>query len=224
MATADAATTAAATTTSGDNAAAAAASFVRLTSDEKETAIRNFVRYLQFETVSALAVESGAYTKCANWLIEQLRSVPCFHKVFQLDESPDDSPVVVGYIEGADSTLPVLLLNSHYDVVPAPREDWTVEPFQGVRKNVRSKDDDDGVAVVPVIYGRGTQDMKCVSVHRLVSFSPGCFPFNNLFHFVGMKQHFFCRILAGKTLTYSVFIDVGRPTVFLPFLILILLF
>lgn len=44
---------------------------------------------------------------------------------------------------------PVLILNSHYDVVPAATEDWTMDPFAAIRKDGK-------------VYGRGAQDMKCV--------------------------------------------------------------
>lgn len=30
---------------------------------------------------------------------------------------------------------PVIILNSHYDVVPAAEDDWTVDPFAGLRKD-----------------------------------------------------------------------------------------
>lgn len=42
-----------------------------------------------------------------------------------------------------------ILLNSHYDVVPVANEHWTVPPFDAVIEGDR-------------IYGRGSQDMKCV--------------------------------------------------------------
>ena len=76
---------------------------------------------------------------------------------------------MVGVIDGKDLTKPVLLLNAHYDVVPAALEQdgggWTIPPFQGIRK--------DGY-----IYGRGTQDMKCVcmqyiqALHKIVGQQP----------------------------------------------------
>ena len=62
--------------------------------------------------------------------------------------------MVVAVWEGADTNLPILLLNSHYDVVPAAADDWTVPPFAGIRKDGK-------------IYGRGTQDMKCVCLQYI---------------------------------------------------------
>jgi aminoacylase len=122
---------------------------VDLDAVESEAAIGRFVEFLKFPTVSALAVESGAYIECAQWLKEQLEASHCFDQVFLLPEAPDHSPVVIAKIIGIDESLPILLLNSHYDVVPANPNDWTLPPFQGLRKEGK-------------IYGRGTQDMKCV--------------------------------------------------------------
>ncbi|CAM9558218.1 unnamed protein product [Laminaria digitata] len=59
---------------------------------------------------------------------------------------------------GSQPDLPCVLLNSHYDVVPAMLEHWDTDPFGAV------KDEADGR-----IYGRGTQDMKCVCVQYLVA-------------------------------------------------------
>jgi len=78
--------------------------------------------------------------------------------VHVLPESPDHSPVVMACWEGSQPSLPILLLNSHYDVVPAERNDWTVDPFGGVCVSMEGK---------TRIYGRGTQDMKCVCVQYI---------------------------------------------------------
>lgn len=53
---------------------------------------------------------------------------------------------------GTEPDLPVILLNSHYDVVPVMREHWNYEPFEALIRQ-------DGF-----IIGRGTQDMKCVCI------------------------------------------------------------
>jgi aminoacylase len=62
--------------------------------------------------------------------------------------------VVVAHWKGTQPQLPVILLNSHYDVVPAAPEDWTLPPFEGIRKDGN-------------IYGRGAQDMKCVCIQYM---------------------------------------------------------
>jgi aminoacylase len=75
-------------------------------------------------------------------------------KVGLLKEAPKHSPVVVAHWPGNDPTLPVLLLNGHYDVVPAETDRWSVPPFAALRQDGK-------------IYGRGTQDMKCVCMQYL---------------------------------------------------------
>lgn len=54
---------------------------------------------------------------------------------------------VVARIAGTDRTRPALLLHGHLDVVPAPRDLWTVDPFAGEVQ--------DGY-----LWGRGAVDMK----------------------------------------------------------------
>lgn len=116
-----------------------------LSPDEQEAAIQSFVEFIRFPTVSSTGPETGSYRNCANWLKERL----CFlDEVFSLEDAPDHSPVVVARWKGQDETLPILLLNSHYDVVPAEPKDWTVPPFEGLRKERLG---------CPVVYGRGTQ-------------------------------------------------------------------
>jgi acetylornithine deacetylase/succinyl-diaminopimelate desuccinylase-like protein len=127
---------------------------VSLSHEEGETAISKFQRFLQFETVSSSASVTGAYVECAKFLMEELQSLGFLSDIHLLPEAPDHSPVVVACWKGLDETLPVLLLNSHYDVVPALRDDWTVNPFEGMRRDGK-------------IYGRGSQDMKCVCLQYI---------------------------------------------------------
>jgi aminoacylase len=122
-----------------------------LSSEEAAAAIDHFCEFLKFETVSTIAAASGQYSACAAWLLDYCQQTKIFDQVFYLPEAPADSPVVVAIWKGQDESLPILLLNSHYDVVPATRQDWSVPPFDAVRKDGK-------------IYGRGTQDMKCVAI------------------------------------------------------------
>ena len=124
-----------------------------LTDNEKEAVLQRFCELLKFETVSSVAPRSGAYQACAAWLVEQLQQLN-FLEVSLLKEAPEHSPVVVAVWKGVDESLPVLLLNSHYDVVPAAVEDWSVPAFEGLRKDGK-------------VYGRGTQDMKCVCMQYI---------------------------------------------------------
>jgi len=124
---------------------------LQLTPDEREDALQLFAEFLQFQTVSGTARESGEYERCAKFIVRQLEQVDVL-EVSYLEEAPADSPVVVACWKAPDHPdWPVLLLNSHYDVVPAAAEDWTVPPFEGVRRDGK-------------IYGRGSQDMKIVGL------------------------------------------------------------
>ncbi|CAH0406924.1 unnamed protein product [Chilo suppressalis] len=61
-------------------------------------------------------------------------------------------PVLVIKWPGSDPTLSSIMLNSHMDVVPAAVEDgWSFSPFSGQISDGK-------------VYGRGTQDMKSVSI------------------------------------------------------------
>jgi aminoacylase len=121
---------------------------------DAEPTIARFQQFLKFETVSATASSTGAYKECARFLKEELESLSALSDVHYLEESPDHSPVVVAKWKGKDESLPVLLLNSHYDVVPADISKWTVPAFEGLRKEGK-------------IYGRGSQDMKCVCMQYI---------------------------------------------------------
>ncbi|REF38332.1 M20/M25/M40 family metallo-hydrolase [Thermasporomyces composti] len=62
-------------------------------------------------------------------------------------ESEPLRTTVVARWEGADPSLPALLVHGHLDVVPAVKADWSVDPFAGEVK--------DGC-----LWGRGAVDMK----------------------------------------------------------------
>jgi acetylornithine deacetylase/succinyl-diaminopimelate desuccinylase-like protein len=64
---------------------------------------------------------------------------------------------LVARIEGRGEG-PSLMLMAHTDVVPAPSEDWTVPPFEGVLRDGR-------------VIGRGAVDMKNELAARVVAFA-----------------------------------------------------
>ena len=64
---------------------------------------------------------------------------------------------LVARIEGRGEG-PSLMLIAHTDVVPAPSEDWTVPPFEGVLRDGR-------------VIGRGAVDMKNELAARVVAFA-----------------------------------------------------
>ena len=59
-------------------------------------------------------------------------------------------PIFLISVAGSDMSLPSILLNSHYDVVPVMRDHWQADPFFAT-------ENPDGE-----IVARGAQDMKCV--------------------------------------------------------------
>lgn len=65
----------------------------------------------------------------------------------QLFESAPGRASVLTRMTGSDSSLPALVVHGHLDVVPAQKEDWSVDPF--------SAEERDGL-----IWGRGAVDMK----------------------------------------------------------------
>ena len=156
-----------------------------LTAAEKEKAIEEFCAFLKFETVSSTGPESGQYKACAEWLLSYVQKKLPMVKVWCLAEAPDNAPVVVAKWTGEDNdTLPILLLNSHYDVVPAAPEDWNPEtpPFSATRVV-----GDDGIAR---IFARGTQDMKCVGIqyvealHKIHQVKPDWKPARSMYVFL----------------------------------------
>mmetsp|Transcript_18160 Transcript_18160/g.35672 ORF Transcript_18160/g.35672 Transcript_18160/m.35672 type:complete len:440 (+) Transcript_18160:181-1500(+) len=116
----------------------------------------NFFRdLLQFRTVSLEGPVTGAYRECVDWLDGRVKEmIPIVST--QIIEAVEKKPILVVQLPGSDPSLDSVVLNSHYDVVPAMEEHWDVDPFGAVEKDGR-------------IYGRGTQDMKCVCAQYVLS-------------------------------------------------------
>jgi aminoacylase len=125
-----------------------------LTSIEENTAIEKFIEIIKFPTISGLGAIDGSYDACGAWLLQELENIGLLS--FNLKESKENKPIIIGTWFGSSVNLPAILLNSHYDVVPVVNESWIVPPFEG--KIIDNN-----------IYGRGTQDMKCVCVQYLVA-------------------------------------------------------
>jgi aminoacylase len=118
-------------------------------------AINMFSEILKFPTISGIGPTTGSYDLCAAWILEKCNAIGL--NTFILPESLPNKPIVVAEWEGTDSTLPCILFNSHYDVVPVTEDAWNVPTFEGV-------------LIDDKIYGRGAQDMKCVVVQYIVAF------------------------------------------------------
>ena len=119
----------------------------------EEEEVEFFKQLLRFRTVSAEGPR-GEYARCAAWIKERCEDMGLQARIV---EAVKGKPVVVATLLGTQPELPAVLLNSHYDVVPAMEEFWKTEPFAAVET-------DDGR-----IYGRGTQDMKCVCAGYLLA-------------------------------------------------------
>ena len=129
--------------------------FARFSTEEAESNIQKFVDIVRFPTVSALGPSNGAYDECVSYLMK-ICTEAGLSDVRILQESLPGKPILLASWIGKDPGLPQLLLNSHYDVVPVQEENWTVPAFEGLRKDGK-------------VYGRGTQDMKCVCVQYVIA-------------------------------------------------------
>ena len=128
-----------------------------LTKEERSEALALFQALISFRTTSHSAAIDGEYTRCADYLVEQLLKAG-LSDVHVIPESLPGKPIVVASLVGEDSSLPGLLLNCHIDVVPVVEADWTVPAFEGKVDEAKG-----------LVYGRGTQDMKCVCAQYIVA-------------------------------------------------------
>jgi acetylornithine deacetylase/succinyl-diaminopimelate desuccinylase-like protein len=80
----------------------------------------------------------------AEWVADKLDEAGLASEII---EPEPGRASVVSRVEGSDRDRPPLLIHGHLDVVPAVREEWSVDPFAGEVK--------DGY-----VWGRGAVDMK----------------------------------------------------------------
>lgn len=83
---------------------------------EKNQAVQWLQDMVRFKTISGEGPTNGDYVRCANWLLEISTSIGLEANI--LEESKEGKPIVVVKWSGSDTTLSVVILNSHYDVVP----------------------------------------------------------------------------------------------------------
>jgi carboxypeptidase PM20D1 len=120
---------------------------------DKETFINHFKEAIQLRTdwpgESKKAAGEAQLTAFQDFLV---RTYPAFHAAA---ERQVYSPYAVAYkVPGTENKEKPALILSHYDVVPAEMEKWTVPAFDAVEK--------DGF-----IYGRGTEDMKNILIAEM---------------------------------------------------------
>eukprot|EP00696_Hemimastix_kukwesjijk_P009177 gnl/Hemi2/21625_TR7208_c0_g1_i1.p1 gnl/Hemi2/21625_TR7208_c0_g1~~gnl/Hemi2/21625_TR7208_c0_g1_i1.p1 ORF type:complete len:453 (+),score=139.05 gnl/Hemi2/21625_TR7208_c0_g1_i1:126-1361(+) len=118
-----------------------------------EAAVENFKAFVRIPSVAQEGPTNGSYRACVEFLRGLLLQLPGI--AVKEVEYVKDKPILLGTLLGQNPALPSVLLNSHYDVVPAVRAKWTVDPFSAMQ-------DEKGN-----IYGRGTQDMKCVCIQYI---------------------------------------------------------
>ena len=119
--------------------------------DEAVSLLRDLIR---LETVSGTGPD-GSYAECVSFLERECLKI-CPFITTHVETVVTGKPVLRATIPGTDPSLPSLVLNSHYDVVPVMREHWTSDPFAADVVDNR-------------IIGRGTQDMKCVCAQYVAS-------------------------------------------------------
>jgi len=117
-----------------------------------------FKRLLQFRTVSAEGPVTGAYSECIAWLDVTVNKF-CPGVTTLVVTPIENKPILVATLLGEDPSLESVVLNAHYDVVPAMEDLWTVDPWA-------AGESEDGK-----IYGRGTQDMKIVLAQYIIALS-----------------------------------------------------
>ena len=113
-----------------------------------EEAVKKLQEYIRIQTVNPPGneVEGAKFFKN----IFDKESIPC-----QVFEPSPGRGSLLATLKGNSKKKPILLL-SHIDVVPAEKERWEVNPFEGVIK--------DGY-----LYGRGTLDDKSMGIIEMMA-------------------------------------------------------
>ncbi|XP_049940749.1 aminoacylase-1-like [Schistocerca serialis cubense] len=110
-----------------------------------DLAIENFRQYLRIKSVHP----NPDYASCVSFFRTQAESTDL---EFFVHEFVRGKPVIVMKWDGTDPQLPAVMLNSHMDVVPASKDDWTHDPFGADM-------DEEGR-----IFARGAQDTKQLAI------------------------------------------------------------
>jgi acetylornithine deacetylase/succinyl-diaminopimelate desuccinylase-like protein len=110
----------------------------------KDKALKDYYKFLQFETISSEPVFKEAMHRCVKWLAEYLTNLE-----FDVEIWPTQGhPVIFASHLKAGKEQPTLLIYNHYDVQPVdPLELWSTPPF-----DPQIKEDQ--------VYARGAQDNK----------------------------------------------------------------
>lgn len=116
--------------------------------EEEHPSVRLFREYLRIRTVHPRPDYDGAIEFLEKLSIEL--GLPCK----KIEVVPGLRVLILSW-EGTNPKLKSILLNSHMDVVPVFEQHWRFDPFAAQK-------DEEGN-----IYGRGSQDMKCVTIQYI---------------------------------------------------------
>jgi aminoacylase len=108
--------------------------------------IERFKHFLQIPTISN-ELPHGSSKQAMEFLTNLAQQLQL---AYEIVEFVSGYPIFLLKLIGQQPSLPAILLNSHYDVVPVMKQHWKYEPFSAF-------EDEHGD-----IFARGTQDMKCV--------------------------------------------------------------
>jgi len=114
----------------------------------EDPSVSLFREYVKIESVQP----NPDYDGCIKFLSAQAEILDF---PYQVVECVAGTPIFVMTWVGTEPDLPSVLLNSHTDVVPVFPEHWTHPPFSAFKDKQGN------------IYGRGTQDMKCVGIQHM---------------------------------------------------------
>ncbi|ORX96536.1 protein C06A6.4, isoform a [Basidiobolus meristosporus CBS 931.73] len=96
------------------------------------------------------------YTSSVEYVVSLAKDLKLQHKIVEVAPK---NPLVIVTLPGTHPEEPSLALNSHMDVVPVYRENWTHDPFAADLV----EDETHG----EIIYARGAQDMKSIGIAHL---------------------------------------------------------
>lgn len=146
-------------------------------SPSDQSAVDDFRALLKIPSISG-GHDAASYAACAKLIGNLLTEMDVPYVTL---EPVPGKPIIVATIRGTEPSLPCVLLNSHYDVVPVMREHWNCDPFAA---EVHDKGYDASSPYVearhiseggPCVVGRGAQDMKrCACWSRSADLSGLC--------------------------------------------------
>eukprot|EP00298_Acanthocystis_sp_HF-20_P012113 c19724_g1_i3.p1 GENE.c19724_g1_i3~~c19724_g1_i3.p1 ORF type:complete len:448 (-),score=186.20 c19724_g1_i3:333-1634(-) len=123
----------------------------RIISAFERQRLDEFKTFLSFKTTQEGKL-NGDNWKAVHFLEKIAQRIGLNTQIFELAKN---KPILLATWKGEQENNTTILLNSHYDVVPAVNEMWKTDPFV-------PHEDEDGN-----IFARGAQDMKCVCMMYL---------------------------------------------------------